>query len=106
MKKFIFFLKNSYTENTENSINILFLLFLYIYKLILHFLQGTVADLARKTINAEVPGLPWLSGHHLTINTTRRTKANSVAVTSLSRPPKAFDDRSYLYLFLRVVGLF
>jgi hypothetical protein len=65
-------------------------------------LQGTVADLARKTINAEVPGLPWLSGHHLTLNATRRTKDRSVAVIPQSRPPKAFDDRSYLYLYFRV----
>lgn len=36
---------------------------IFIVKLLHSLLQGTVADLAKKTINSEVPGLPWLSGY-------------------------------------------
>jgi len=36
---------------------------LLIVKLLNSLLKGAVADLAKKTINAEVPGAPWLSGY-------------------------------------------
>jgi len=36
---------------------------IFIVKLLHSLLQGTVAELAKKTINSEVPGLPWLSGY-------------------------------------------
>jgi len=36
---------------------------IFIVKLLHSLLQGTVAELAKKTINSEVPGAPWLSGY-------------------------------------------
>lgn len=36
---------------------------LLIVKLLNSLLKGAVADLAKKTINAEIPGAPWLSGY-------------------------------------------